>query len=79
MMIPVNLGGRKVGLTTEIMEGSIPWLLLKKILKQMKAIRDHGRGLLRKGDLGHVEIPLRESPGEHVKIMLRETEEKKYV
>ena len=27
--IPVNLGGRKVGLTTKIVEGDIPWLLGK--------------------------------------------------
>ena len=65
VVIPVNLGGRKVGLTTEVMEGDIPWLLGKKTLKQMKATLDLGRGLLRIVDLGHV------------KIVLRETEEKK--
>ena len=79
VVIPVNLGGRKVGLTTEVVEGDIPWLLGKKTLKQMKAILDLGRGLIRIGDLGHVEIPLRESRGGHVKIVFQETEEKKYV
>ena len=54
MVIPVNLGGRKVGLTTEVVEGDIPWLLGKKTLKQMKAILDLGRGLLKIVDLGNV-------------------------
>ena len=37
----------------------------------MKAIFDLGRKFLRIGDLGHVEIPLRESRGGHVKIVLK--------
>ena len=76
--IPIDIGGRKVQLITEVLEGDIPWLLGKRTLKKMRALLDIGKGSMRITDLGHVKVPLRES-WEDLVLKLREGENRKYV
>ena len=77
--IPVEAKGRKFSLTTEVVEGDIPWLLGKTTLIRMGAILDIRTGYMKITDLGNVKVPMEENSGGHLVVRLKEQPKTRYV